>query len=833
MQNPTRQIELLCPAGDFSAMQAAVANGASAVYFGLSQFNARERAANFTLETLPETIDYLHAHNVKGYIALNTLIFPDELEQAEKYIVAIAQAGVDAVIVQDLGMVSLIRRMAPTLAIHASTQMTLADPRGVAAAGRLGVRRAILARELSVAQIRAIKLACPQMELEVFVHGAICISFSGQCLASQSLFARSANRGMCGQACRLPYQLVVDGEVQRRPERSYPLSPRDLCAIDMLGELADAGVCAFKIEGRLKGPHYVAATAMAYIEALQAAQAGEPFELSDRRRMALAMSFSRGFSHGFLAGADHQSLVEGRSPKSRGMMLGTVIEKSPRGIIVALQENCGLISNCKLSIDNCQLNGTLIQPGDGVVFDNGTAGDDEPGGRVYSVTLLSQADDNRAARVELTFANDANLAAVGEGDIVWKTDDPKLARELAATIDTDRVPHPVGILLTVQAAPNQPLAVTTHDEMGNVAHATSPIVLPIATRQPMTRQILIDQFSRLGGTPFVLANLELFGPAGAADQLDVMAPKSVLNAMRREIVSQLIVKRAEQARHKLAEPNALAAMRSTGFPACAVQPAKPSLPKTNLHVLVRTMDQLAAIVASECKPAGVYCDFADIADFAHAAALAKLAGLPLMLATPRILTQDSEFILERIADAKPSAVLIRNLGAMEFFRNKYPAIELIGDFSLNVANDLTAALLAGMGLVRFTPAYDLPPAGLRSLIARVPVGMMEAVAYQHVPMFHMAHCPFAAGLSGGHNCCDCGRPCRKHRLSLRDRNGVDHPVVADSAGRATVFRGEVEWRDRLAQELAGMGVRHFRIELLDEPADRTQELIARFTEMLA
>ncbi len=256
---PRARPELLAPAGDWEALRAAVANGADAVYFGLSQFNARARAANFTLDELPEVVRFLHARGVRGFVTLNTLIFPDELPEAARFVAAVADAGADAVIVQDLGLVRLIRRLAPTLPVHASTQMTLTEPRGIAFARRLGVERVVLARELSLDDVRKVT-GQTDVPVEVFVHGALCVAYSGQCLTSEALGGRSANRGQCAQACRLPYELIVDGAPRDLGDRAYLLSPQDLAAYHLIEPLIEAGVVSFKIEGRLKGGPYVAAT---------------------------------------------------------------------------------------------------------------------------------------------------------------------------------------------------------------------------------------------------------------------------------------------------------------------------------------------------------------------------------------------------------------------------------------------------------------------------------------------------------------------------------------------------------------------------------------------
>ncbi|WP_254449376.1 peptidase U32 family protein, partial [Anabaena sp. UHCC 0253] len=260
---PTLKIpELLAPAGNWECAQAAVENGADAIYFGLEKFNARMRAENFTAADLPELMEFLHLRGVKGYITLNTLIFPQELTEAQQYLKTIISAGVDAVIVQDVGICRLIRHLSPDFPIHASTQMTITSAAGVEFAKSLGCQLVVLARECSIKEINKIQQQISQknnsLPLEVFVHGALCVAYSGQCLTSEALGGRSANRGECAQACRMPYDLIADGEVVNLGKRKYLLSPQDLAGLEVLPELVKSGVTSLKIEGRLKAPEYVA-----------------------------------------------------------------------------------------------------------------------------------------------------------------------------------------------------------------------------------------------------------------------------------------------------------------------------------------------------------------------------------------------------------------------------------------------------------------------------------------------------------------------------------------------------------------------------------------------
>src|SRR6478609_3078969 len=268
-EDPTRP-EVLAPAGDQLALDAAIGAGADAVYFGVDAFNARARAQNFTVGGLAQTVARLHERRVKAHLTLNTLVFDSELDAWADVVREAARAGVDPVIVQDLGAVGLVRQIAPRLRIHASTQMTCTDAASVEFAATLGADRVVLARELSLTDIEQITRST-RVELEVFVHGALCIAYSGQCLTSEAIGGRSANRGACAQSCRLPYELVVDGEKRDLGDKAYLLSPEDLEATSAVPALARAGVASLKIEGRLKGPEYVFATARMYRDAVEGA----------------------------------------------------------------------------------------------------------------------------------------------------------------------------------------------------------------------------------------------------------------------------------------------------------------------------------------------------------------------------------------------------------------------------------------------------------------------------------------------------------------------------------------------------------------------------------
>ncbi len=790
-------------------MKAAVANGADSVYFGLENFNARHRATNFTLEELPEIVAYLRGHNVKGFLTFNTLIFSDELSAAADYIRAIAAAGVDAVIVQDLGLARLIHTMAPTLAIHGSTQMTLTEPRGIQFVRDLGVERVVLARELSLVDIGKIT-AGTEMPVEVFIHGALCVAYSGQCLTSEALGGRSANRGQCAQACRLPYELVVDGQIKPLGDKAYLLSPQDLAAHDLIGDLARLGVTSLKIEGRLKSAHYVAATTQTYRAALDTVATGNHFRIPPQQRADLEQTFSRGFSHGFLSGVNHQELVVARFPKSRGRRVGVVRQITTRGILLDLQGD--------------EMN--PLKPGDGVVFDEGHPDQDEQGGRVFAVHPRGR----RQIEIELG-RGDVNPAALSQNAIVWKTDDPALRKRLEHSFSRDTVKHRLILNVHVKAHVGEKLSARFVDQSAEaLAEALVEWEKPLerAMKQPFSEVVAREQLSRLGDTPYELGEmtLDVFG--------EPMVPKSVLNDLRRQGVSQLLEARERRKVHVLVEDNALDRLRDEARSDRSRGDAGGAARAPALYVLVRSLDHVDAILRwnSAIRPSMLYCDFEDIRKYPLAVERCRAAGMPVGLATIRIVKPGEEGFLKQVAECEPDALLVRSLGAIQLYRQSHPQLPLIGDYSLNIANELTAKIFTDAGLQRITPSYDLNWKQMSAMFARSAVDRFEVVVHQHMPMFHMEHCVFAHTLSNGKDFRDCGRPCERHEVSLKDRVGDPHPLLADVGCRNTVFNAQSQSAAEFLPAMLQQGVRHFRVELLRENPAEAVSLLDRYVDVL-
>ncbi len=797
--------ELLSPAGNWDCARAAVAAGADAIYFGLPRFNARLRADNFIDADLLELMEFLHRHGVKGYVTMNTLIFTRELDAAEAQLRTLAAAGVDALIVQDLGLAQLARLVAPTLALHASTQMTLTSPAGLTFIERMfPLERAILARELSLQEItrfashsNAPPAATP---LEVFVHGALCVAYSGQCLTSESLGHRSANRGECAQACRMPYDLVVDGSPRDLGEVRYLLSPQDLAAVDLIPDLVRAGVKSFKIEGRLKSPEYVTAVTRVYRKALDAALADAPSPVTPADRYALEMTFSRGLSTGWLAGTNHPYLTHGRFGKKRGPLLGTIADCGAGWITLA------------------DWTGIPIAAGDGVVFDAGENRDLEQGARIWKI-------QGERIVFHLTYSG-INFERIQPGHTVYKTSDPKLDSELRKFWQNSHPPEiktPLDLIVT--GRPNEPLTVTAVSSKNPSTTATvaSSIPLQPAANRPLDTPTLTAQLGRLGDSDYELAALD--------NQLhgDCHFPISALNQLRRDLVTQLDRRRGTPGTPK--RPPI-----TTSYRDLLVAAPDPSAtpPTPQLSVLCRTLDHLAAAIAAGITR--VYCDFEDPRRYLDAVtqfnAQSSNPQSQILLATPRILKPAETGLLKQIEKARPHGLLLRNLSALEYYKDRSD-ITKVGDFSLNAANPLSARLLLETaGLNFLTISYDLNIGQVLDLLRAAPPAWFELTLHQHMPMFHMEHCVFCAFLSTGTTANDCGRPCESHVVHLRDRVGQLHRLQADVGCRNTLFNAKAQSGARFFTRLLASGLHRFRIELLDEDAATASQTLRAYQDLL-
>jgi putative protease len=522
----------------------------------------------------------------------------------------------------------------------------------------------------------------------------------------------------------------------------------------------------------------------------------------------MEMAFSRGLYTGWLGGINNQRLVHARFGKKRGVYLGEVRRVLNGAVVVKLEGP--------------------LKPGDGIVFDAGKPEDKEEGGRVYEVQ--SPKSKVQSQLVELRFGRGTvDFSRVHVGDKIWKTSDPELERKLRQSFEGDAPKFRRPIRFEVHGQVGLPLTLVARDEIGNVVKLESEMALGKAEKRPLTSESLREQLGRLGGTPFRLVELK--------NQLadDVLLPVSELNRLRREAVRELEVLRAKPKRWT---PNVGQASRLSQTLEQKIGARRDACPA--LVVLVRNLSQLEAVLKAGVET--IYCDFENPKKYRDAVALVRgRAGSPLhagahgvtrpaiFVAPPRVFKPGEEWTLKQVRSCDADGYLVRNYDHLQFFAND----RRVGDFSLNIANRLSADYFKNkFGLERITPSYDLNVLQLEALLRAAPREWFEVTIHQHMPMFHMEHCVFCAFLSNGTDYTNCGRPCDVHDLKLRDRVGAEHPVKADVGCRNTVFNALAQTGAEYVSRMIDLGVRHFRIEFLNETPEQVAQTIEKYRQLL-
>lgn len=498
-----KKIELLAPAGNMESLKAAAAGGCDAVYLGMTNFSARAFAGNFDREAFIEAVHYCHVRNIRVYVTMNTMLYETEIQNAEDTVRFLYEHDVDALLIQDLGLFHLVRNKFPDLEVHCSTQMHVHNTLGVKYMKEEGASRVVLARETP---IDVIKEACKEgIEIEVFAYGAICISYSGQCLMSAALKNRSANRGMCAQCCRLKY---YPEKGKHFAEGDFLLSPKDLNAIERIPALIEAGVSSLKIEGRMKRPEYVYLVVKTIREAIDAYFAGRNYHVSPERQKHLLLMFNRGFSKGHLFGDDTEHRMSHDRPNHRGIQIGTVLGYKDGFVTVKLSDILHQHDGLRILQEPMDVGLTAVKiEKDGMLFNHGDPGD---------IVKLSCPD------------------AVRKGSALLKTSDSQLLKEIDAEITNTirRIP----VSMSYMAFAGQSFALTVMDEDGHTAYAESEAMVEEAKNAPMSEEKINKALRKTGELPFAVTNIE--GSLGR-----IFIPISVLNDVRRRALQQLTEQR--------------------------------------------------------------------------------------------------------------------------------------------------------------------------------------------------------------------------------------------------------------------------------------------------
>ncbi len=751
---------------------AAIHGGATAIYVGVPGFNARGRTYDFSLEELKELIDQCHLYGVKVNLAFNVLIFEEELRLAHELLLQLIPLAPDAFIVQDLGLARMIRSMTKDVRIHASTQMTVTNQDAIYLLKDLEIDRFVLGRENSLPEIKLIK-DHTDVELEVFVHGALCVAYSGQCFTSESLGGRSANRGQCAQSCRLSYEMYVDGEKRELGDKKYLVSPKDLCGLDEVSALKEAGVDSFKVEGRLKSPDYVYTAAKSYQLALTGVVPNE------REREKLAISYSRGFFSGWLHGVNHQELVEGTYSSHRGLELGRVQE----------------VRGKKIIIDSTH----PLRAGQGVVFETREG---EKGAKIFALKVLKNSSE-----LELHEFKDMGLVQVGQR--IWLNSDESITKETKRAITSRehmrRVPLKLELTLNVGEACKM---VMTDPELRQVTLYWPEV--SVSESKDFHKKI-VEELSALSHTPYLIDQVEILGAGGHVNLKDV-------KKLKNQFIGELSALRVARVKRFRPYEFLSSSKKSESISA-------------RLNIVLREKAQVLEFVEfqkSSQTIGYVILDFEFGKDYHTSVKLLQESGFKVALATTRILKPMEYYNLNSLLRLEPDAILVRNLGALHYLQDK--GVKLLGDFSLNASNSITVDYLLSKNLECLCLSYDLNQIQLKSMLENVDQSKVEVCLHQYMPEFHMEHCVFAAFMSKGTSFRDCGKPCEKHSVELKDSYGNMHFLKADQECRNTMYRGTAQSAGFLvSQHTLGF----WRFEALHERGEILKTKIQSYLDLLA
>lgn len=787
-------IELLSPVGDFECLKAAVQNGADSVYFGAGNFNARAFAPNFDFKDLKNAIEYAKIRAVKTNLTLNTLVKDEEFKDALSFAKKAYEYGIDAIIVQDLGLANCLIELFPDLPIHGSTQMSIHNLQGVLKLQELGFKRVVLARELSENEIQYI-CQNSEIETECFVHGALCISYSGQCLFSSMVGGRSGNRGKCAQPCRLPYELLED---DKKIDQGYLLSTRDVYGLEHLPFLIQSGVTCFKIEGRMKTPEYVATVTRIYRKYIDLALSNKPYIIEEKDKKDLLQVFNRGLSSsGHLDSKPNQELVYSKKPNNMGL---------PLGIVQKIQEEKGYIT-LKLKEE--------LSIGDSIAI-----GKESGSYRVSE--LMVKGKNVKSASPDQTVVIGRMKGNIHLGDNIYKMASKELDTLALESFSKETKKIPLTAKVIIQE--NQPLSIEIHSS------STLPIYkdlevsyqiedgLPVKAKNlPLSKEKIISQLMKTTDTPYEFEKIDLV--LGE----DLFLPKiSLLNELRRVSLKQ-VEAFAKNAIKRVSDE--LPAFDSVLFP---ISPCRTKFETKKVSLLLNSL-HLSYTYKNLQK---VDCLYIPLKFFIHKKYEPVLEILCHQFKTyiylPTIIKSNyRNLLMTYLEDATKQYDIqgfvvsnVSNLPILEniFHEDLHQKFELIANYTFNIYNSITIRDLKDLGLKHITLSPELDRFSIQHLCdsSCLPV---EMIVYGKIPLMNMNYC-----LLGKTNRCypTCQARCNSsHSYYLKDRLGMKFPIVPDNIQTVTTLYN---------CKTTSLNVKDFaldfaRIDILEESIDEINQII--------
>ena len=771
-----RDVELLAPVGSFEALKAAVQNGANAVYLGGKDFGARASANNFDRDELKEAVKYAHIRGVQVFVTTNTLRKENEIEDFLEYAKFLYDIDVDAIILQDIGMARLIKRELPDFELHASTQMVAHSLEDVKYLESVGFDRVVLAREVTVEEIKYICDNC-KADIEVFVHGALCVCYSGQCLMSSMIGNRSGNRGRCAQPCRQRYELidVYTGEVVNS-NGDYLLSPRDLNAIEEIDKVIDAGVHSLKIEGRMKRPEYVATVIDGYRKTIDEYLATNKLNVSDETINDLYTIFNRKFTKGLLLGDVGKDMMNSQLPNNQGLYVGTVVDYNKKA------------KRLKIKLAN------TLKKGDGINLGGGTIGRIIKNGNIETIGYKGET-------IELDFVGEAR-----KGQIVFKTSDSELMDRVQATFTQDKefVKNIIDAKITIKLG--QKPILTLIDRNKNQATIEGDKIVEEAMKVALSKEKVETQLRKLGNTPYELDLLEI--------ELDdnVSLPISLLNQMRRDCIELLNKERISIKNRKYKNKT------------IKYKPVQYNRNKQQeISVKVKNLEQLES--ALECGVDRIYYEDTNTID--KAMSLAMKYNKKVIYSAPRIIRNKEYNHLAEANNAGVESVQVGNYGSIDYFKDK----KLNIDYYLNAFNSETINYYKEIGADTLCISQELNINEIKETIKYTDINI-ESVVYGYTPLMITEYCPMGVIVR------DCKKDkrvakCKESIYALRNSKGDEFRVSQDIFCRSTIYNSNVTCMLDNLYELHEIGINVLRLDFTLEDKETVKEVIEAYQEVLS
>ena len=754
-------VELLAPAGSYEAFLAAVENGANAVYMGGKLFNARANAANFDINELKKIVEYAHLRNVKIHITLNTLLSNQEIKEALEFAYELYEIGIDAVIVQDLGLGKVLHEHIPNLPLHASTQMSIHTLEGVNELKKLGFTRVVLARELSISEIEYI-CQNTDMEIEIFCHGAQCVCYSGECLMSSMIGDRSGNRGKCAQPCRMPYELFEknnNGNI-KSCGKGYLLSPKDLSTLSLLSKLPN--VSCLKIEGRMKSPEYVATVVSAYRKYLDNLNTSPSKVDLDK----LAQIFNRGgFSTAYLESKNGKDTMCYEKPKNWGMYIGKVVNYEKNGTIIVSND-----SNLDILV------------GDGIEVWNGE--NESPSTIISNVS--KKGNNLVLERIK------GNIKV---GDKVYRTSSKELNVAAKETFSRGFLRHkPVNVTFTANIGSK--IKVKIDDYI-----YTSEIEPDIAKNAPTTKEKIEEQLRKTGNTPFEIQSLNMDVDS------NIFLPVSKINEIRRNAFQnyeeQLI----------------------NSFSRSIQKEKLPDLPMFNKSFASKSismyLENFDISESDNYEVDNIYISFKKA--LLHKEELKKLKSNVYVL-FPTITKNNYDRLIKQNIKELSKVVegfVISNIGQLDYVRDLKDK-KLIANYTMNVFNSYTVELLKSLGFSKIILSAELTKAQINDIVSHTENIEFEIVAYGKICVMTSEYCPIGSIIGGLSKTNKCSKPCLKNSsFYLKDRMDMNFTVIPDNIDcHSRIFNSKIT-----SIETKDINVNSLRIDIIDEDSNDINRII--------